>query len=88
MLDAQLSRPPIPTPWGKCDQVAKTLIPEEVSRAIKERARAARVPESVVIRNALFEQFMGGRAMVEASLLNHYRATTESGTETREGPSA
>lgn len=85
MLDAQYSRPAISTPWGKCDHVAKTLIPEEVSRAIKARAHAARVPEAVVIRNALMVQFMG-RAMVEASLAEHFRATTESGTETREGP--
>lgn len=79
----QYSRPAISTPFGKCTRVAKTLIPEAVGDIIRERAHAARVPEAVVIRNALMVQFMG-RDMVESSLADHFRSTTESGTKTRE----
>lgn len=84
MAEAQFSRPAISTPFGKCTRVAKTLIPQVVGDKIAERARSARVPEAVVIRNALMVQFLG-QAMVEASLAEHFRSTTESGTETAGG---
>jgi hypothetical protein len=79
--DMQLSRPPMVTPWGKCVAAVKTMIPEETERLLRAHAARCGSTESEVIRNMLMEKFHG-RDMAEASLLNHFRATVRTGTET------
>lgn len=80
--EPQLSRPAMVTPWGKCSEAVKTMIPEETSRLLRSHAARCGTTESEVIRNMLLEKFHG-RDIAEASLLEHFRSTvrTEPRTE-------
>lgn len=68
------------TPWGKCDEVAKTMIPEDAALVLQARARAAGVPYSEVLRNVLLRSAFGD-AMVEEWLIGQFRSTVGTGTE-------
>jgi hypothetical protein len=80
VFDAQFSRPPA-TPWGKCSEAVKTMIPEETARLLRAHAARCGTTESEVVRNMLLEKFHG-RDMAEASLVEHFRSTVRTGTET------
>jgi hypothetical protein len=77
----QFSRPAMVTPWGKCTASVKTMIPEETERLLRAHAARCGATESEVIRNMLLEKFHG-RDMAEASLVEHFRSTVRTGTET------
>lgn len=77
----QLSRPPMVTPWGKCSEAIKTMIPEETARMLRAHAARCGTTESEVVRNMLLEKFHG-RDIAEASLVEHFRSTVRTGTET------
>lgn len=81
MADEQLSRPPMVTPWGKCTEPVKTTIPEATDRLLAAHAARCGTTPAEVVRNMLLEKFHG-RDMVEASLLEHFRSTVRTGTET------
>ena len=79
--DTQLSRPAKATPWGKCTESVKVMVPEETARLLREHAARCGSTESEVVRNMLMEK-LHGRDMVEASLLEHFRSTVRTGSET------
>ena len=83
-MPGRLSRPPMVTPWGKCTESIKVQIPAELEERLHERARAAGVPLSEVIRNVLLRDVFG-EAMVEAWLLSQFRSTVRTGSGTGEG---
>jgi hypothetical protein len=81
MAEEQFSRPARVTPWGKCTEALKVMVPEETARLLREHAARCGSTESEVVRNMLLEKFHG-RDMVEASLVEHFRSTVRTGTET------
>jgi hypothetical protein len=81
MTDEQLSRPAKATPWGKCTEALKVMVPEETARLLREHAARCGATESEVVRNMLMEK-LHGRDMVEASLIEQFRSTVRTGSET------
>lgn len=80
-MAGRTSRPPMVTPWGKCTEPVKTMIPELTEQLLNEHAARCRCTPSEVVRNLLLEKFHG-RDMVEASLLEQFRSTVRTGTGT------
>jgi hypothetical protein len=79
----QLSRPAISTPWGKCQRIVKTFLPEEIDDAIAARASAQRCSKAEVVRAIVLDAVKGG-AIVEASYRDSFRARAFSGPQTDE----
>lgn len=86
MAEPRLSRPPMVTPWGKCDAAIKTMVPEEVLDRLQERAKHAGVGLSEVVRNVLLRDVFGD-AQVESFLIDQFRSTVRTGTGKPEVPS-
>ena len=79
-MPSQLSRPPMVTPWGKCDTRVQTMMPEAAALDLRKRAAEAGVTESEWSRAQLLTALYG-RDMVKASLIQQFESMvgTDSG---------
>ena len=72
-MKGQLSRPPVVTPWGKCDTRLQGLVPETVALDFRKAATLAGASESELLRNLVLRHLYGDK-VVEASLIEQYRS--------------
>lgn len=77
-MSGRSSRPPMVTPWGKCTEPVKSMIPEVTAQLLEEHAARCRCTPSEVVRNLLLEKFHGADT-VEASLIQQFRSTVTTG---------
>lgn len=82
-MSEQLSRPPMVTPWGKCDTRVQTMMPESAALDLRKRAAEAGVTESEWSRVQLLTALYG-RDMVKASLIHQFESMVGTGPETAE----
>lgn len=82
-MSEQLSRPPMVTPWGKCDTRVQTMMPESAALDLRKRAAEACVTESEWSRVQLLTALYG-RDMVKASLIHQFESMVGTGSETAE----